>query len=317
MEIQMKHICKAFSGTPVLQDVTVGFQNLHFTAILGPSGCGKTTLLRTLAGLEAPDTGEIVFDTACVFSSQKKTDVPPHRRGVGMVFQDFALWPHMTVFENAAFPLRAARQNRQVREKVFAALSMVQLSGMEDRYPQALSGGQQQRVAIARAIVGNPNLLLFDEPFSSLDAKLREEMRVELLKLVSGLRITTVFVTHDQNEAMSMADRLIVLQGGRVLQAGTPEELYRRPSGRFVADFFGRCNLLPDQAHMLRPEQVQVVKPAEAKINGVVQACLYLGERYELRVRIGDVEWRLFSLQKYMIGETVGLAFAEKDIVSI
>ena len=317
MEIQLQQIRKSFGETPVLKDVTVRFQDLRFTAILGPSGCGKTTLLRVLAGLEKPDAGEISFNGACVFSSRQGIDLPPYRRGIGMVFQDFALWPHMTVFENVAFPLRAAGRNGEIRTKVPEALARVRLSGLEKRYPQELSGGQQQRVSIARAIVGSPGLLLFDEPFSSLDAKLREEMRVELLELVKELHTTTVFVTHDQAEAMSMADSLLVLQSGRVLQSGTPEELYHSPSNRFVADFFGNCNCLPDGRHILRPEQARAENPGSGELEGVVQTCLYMGERYELHVKVGDALWRLYSLQKRQAGESVGISFAREDVIQI
>lgn len=317
MELQLNQICKSYRETPVLRDVTVRFKDRDFTAVLGPSGCGKTTLLRILAGLEQPDSGEIFFDGNCVFSAREKVDLPPHRRGIGMVFQDFALWPHMTVFENVAFPLRAAGKKQNLREKVLATLSKVQLSGLESRYPQELSGGQQQRVSIARAIVGSPGLLLFDEPFSSLDAKLREKMRVELLRLVRELHTTTVFVTHDQAEAMSMADRLVILQKGRVLQSGTPEEVYHHPAGPFVAGFFGSCNILPDGKHILRPEQVQLKEPGQGLLNGTVQACLYLGERYEFRVLVGSTPWRLYGRQKKSAGDTAGLAFAPADAVPI
>lgn len=317
MEIQLRQIRKLFGNTPVLKDVSVQFQDLRFTAILGPSGCGKTTLLRVLAGLEKPNDGEILFNDTCVFSSRQGIDLPPYRRDIGMVFQDFALWPHMTVFENVAFPLRAAGRKGEIREKVPAALARVRLSGLEDRYPQELSGGQQQRVSIARAIVGSPGLLLFDEPFSSLDAKLREEMRVELLELVKELHTTTVFVTHDQAEAMSMADSLLVLQNGKVLQSGTPEELYHQPANRFVADFFGSCNFLPDGRHILRPEQTRAESSGEGDLEGIVQTCLYLGERYELHVKVGDLLWRLYSRQKRQTGESVGISFARKDVIQI
>ncbi|MFT8872568.1 MAG: ABC transporter ATP-binding protein [Sporolactobacillus sp.] len=317
MDIGIKHVDKMFADTPVLTDVTVNIQHLQLTAILGPSGCGKTTLLRVLAGLERPDNGEIMFDQTCMYSSERGIDIPLHRRAVGMVFQDFALWPHMSVFENTAFPLRAARQKKNVRERVLAALAKVQLSGLEQRYPQELSGGQQQRVAIARAIIGKPDLLLFDEPFSSLDARLRDDMRIELIRLISDLHMTTVFVTHDQSEAMSMADQLIILQNGRVLQTGTPEAIYRHPADHFVANFLGYCNVLPDRTHMLHPEQVMTAELAQAKVAGTVRACLYLGERYELRVWIETGEWRLFSLRQYAVGETIGLTFREQDKIPI
>lgn len=218
MEIRLENLCKAFDGKPVIRDISLCIRDHSLTTLLGPSGCGKTTLLRMLAGLETPDGGEIQLGDRCVYSSRRKLLVPPEKRDMGFVFQDFALWPHMTVFENVAFGLRARGKTEHLQQEVERALSIVQLENLGDRYPGALSGGQQQRVAFARAIVLRPECILFDEPLSALDALLRIQMRQELRRLVTQLGITAVFVTHDQEEAMSISDAIAVLQGGRVEQ---------------------------------------------------------------------------------------------------
>ena len=216
--------------------------------LLGPSGCGKTTTLRCLAGLERPDSGRIVIAGRVVFDSGQGIFVPPSDRALGMVFQSYAIWPHMTVFENVAFPLRVARDRKytsaQIKQEVGRVLEMVRLNGYENRASTQLSGGQQQRLAFARGLVRNPTLLLLDEPLSNLDAKLREQMRVELKRLQRTLGVTTVYVTHDQSEALALSDQLAVFNAGRIVQRGTPQEIYRRPKNQFVADFVGSANFL-------------------------------------------------------------------------
>ncbi len=235
MKIALTGITKSFGEKKVILTTSLTIESGSFTTLLGPSGCGKTTLLRMIAGLETPDTGEICFDDRVVFSSERKINVPPEKRGLGFVFQDFALWPHMSVFENVAFGLRAAHNTKKLDEKVRNALHAVQLDEFASRFPHQRSGGQQQRVAFARAIVIEPQCILFDEPLSALDALLYEEMRVELKELISRLGITSIFVTHDQAEAMSMSDKIAVLNGGTVEQYASPENIYSSPETQFVS----------------------------------------------------------------------------------
>src|SRR5689334_2172971 len=215
--------------------------------LLGPSGCGKTTTLRSIAGLERPRAGEIAVDGRVVYSSQRKTFVAPNKRNFGMVFQSYAIWPHMTVFENAAFPLRVGNGRhgkREIRDKVMRVLGTVALDHLADREATKLSGGQQQRLALARALAMEPQLLLLDEPLSNLDAKLRERMRVELKRLQRELRLTTVYVTHDQSEALALSHEIAVMNEGQIVQVGPPRDIYERPRTTFVADFIGSTNFL-------------------------------------------------------------------------
>lgn len=254
---------KKFGDVHALKPADLTIAAGSFTTLLGPSGCGKTTLLRLLAGLETPDAGEIVADGELIFSSSRKISQPIHRRNFGMVFQDFALWPHLSVFENVAFGLRASRQKKELRSRVQEALRSVRLEGLELRFPHQLSGGQQQRVAFARAVVTRPRLVLFDEPLSALDAVLRDEMRLELLSLVKDMGITALYVTHDQTEAMSMSDEVVVMHGGSILQTGAPEEIYKKPAEPFVARFIGRSNWIVPGKQMLRPEQLRWIDRRE------------------------------------------------------
>lgn len=218
----------------------------QFVTLLGPSGCGKTTTLRCLAGLERADAGEIDIDGTCVASPSRDIWVPPEKRNIGMVFQSYAVWPHLTVFDNIAYGLRMHGRGRaEIAKRTQEALELVGLHGFADRYATQLSGGQQQRVSLARALAYNPHVVLFDEPLSNLDAKLREHMRYELTRLQQQLGITAVYVTHDQSEALVMSDTIIVMNHGRILQQGTPEAIYAEPASRFVADFIGVANLLP------------------------------------------------------------------------
>jgi iron(III) transport system ATP-binding protein len=239
MRISVKDLTKRFGPLEVVSRASFAIEEGELFTLLGPSGCGKTTLLRLIAGFYAPDGGEIRFDERVV------NEVPPHERGIGMVFQNYALWPHMTVFDNIAYGLRLQKIERaQVSGRVDGVLEKVKLAGLGKRYPGQLSGGQQQRVALARALVLNPKILLLDEPLSNLDAKIRIQVRAEIRKLQQELGITTMYVTHDQEEALTLSDRIAVFNQGRVLQVGPPKDLYERPANRFVADFIGINNLI-------------------------------------------------------------------------
>lgn len=277
-----------------------------FTTLLGSSGCGKTTLLRMIAGLETPDSGEILFDDEPVFSKEKGVNVPPEKRNLSFVFQDFALWPHMTVFENVAFGLRARKQKENIKERVQEALDAVKLSDLADRYPHELSGGQQQRVAFARAIIIKPQCILFDEPLSALDAQLRESMRLEIKQMTSKLNMTSVFVTHDQSEAMSMSDYIVVMNGGKIEQYGTPQEIYERPATKFVAEFVGKADWVNSDT-MVRPEAVTL--KADGELSGKVTSSQYVGGKYIIGVEVNNENWTLSSDKDYGVGEMVNLAY--------
>ena len=244
--VRVSGLVKTFGAVVAVNDLSFEAKAGEFLTLLGPSGCGKTTTLRLVAGLERPDRGEIHVGGRPLSSTETGLFVPPERRGMGMVFQSYAIWPHMTVFENVAFPLQELRVPRaEIRERVMAMLGTVGLGELHARPAPMLSGGQQQRVALARALVSNPQVLLLDEPLSNLDARLREEMRFELREMQAKLGITSIFVTHDQAEAMTLSDRIVVMNAGRIEQEGSPEEVYQRPSTRFVMDFLGRANHLP------------------------------------------------------------------------
>jgi iron(III) transport system ATP-binding protein len=318
-----------------VRGVNIKVDRGQFYTMLGPSGCGKTTTLRCLAGLERPSSAEISIDGQVVFSSERNLMIPPYRRDIGMVFQSYAIWPHMDVFENVAFPLREMRgrfSRAEIREKVMRALQLVQLTGYEGRPAPFLSGGQQQRLALARALVREPTVLLLDEPLSNLDAKLREETRTEIRDLVKRLGITTVYVTHDQLEALTMSDMVAVMDQGEIVQEASPIVIYREPKVRFVADFIGLTNfikgsvhraangnalgevqtasglitcILPDKAStgdkvliVIRPEDLNLVPgPVSAGsgnvIEGRVSTSLFMGDSTEFRVAIKDTMLRL------------------------
>jgi iron(III) transport system ATP-binding protein len=237
--LRLLNLSKRFGKTVAVQDLNLEIRDGEIMTLLGPSGCGKTTTLRCIAGLLKPDEGEIYL------GEKQVTDMPPERRGVGLVFQNYALWPHMTVYENLAFGLQLRKVSKEkARKRIGEALAMVRLSEFEERYPRQLSGGQQQRVALARALVIEPSLLLLDEPLSNLDAQLREEMRFEIRELQKKLGITSVYVTHDQAEALVLSDRIAILHEGRLIQVGSPVDIYNRPGNRFVAGFIGLTSFM-------------------------------------------------------------------------
>lgn len=244
---------------PAVDDVTLDVYPGEFTVLLGPSGCGKTTLLRCIAGLEEPDSGSIEIDRRLVFSDHRRINVPPERRGISMIFQSYALWPHMTVFENIAYPLRSRKAlSTGIVERVKTVVDMVGLSGLAGMYPSQLSGGQQQRTALARALVPNDKLVLFDEPLSNVDAKVREQLRLQFRAMQRELGFAAVYVTHDQVEAMELAHRIAVLDRGKLVQLGTPLEVYDSPASRYVAAFIGKANELPGTVEGIDASRVRV-----------------------------------------------------------
>ncbi|MBK8739458.1 MAG: ABC transporter ATP-binding protein [Betaproteobacteria bacterium] len=274
MRITVQDLTKRFGKNEVVSRISFAIQEGELFTLLGPSGCGKTTLLRLIAGFYAPDEGEVRFD------DRRVNDVPPHERGIGMVFQNYALWPHMTVFDNIAYGLKLQKiASATIAERVGSVLEKVKLGSLGDRYPGQLSGGQQQRVALARALVLNPKILLLDEPLSNLDAKIRISVRAEIRKLQKELGITTVYVTHDQEEALTLSDRIAVFNQGRVLQIGPPRELYERPQSRFVADFIGINNLIDGT--------VQAADPARKTLT-VTTAAGELAALWDERLHPGD-----------------------------
>ena len=253
VNVTLENLQKSFQKVKAVDNVSLKINHGEFFAILGPSGSGKTTLLRLIAGLEFVDSGKIFFD------EREVTYEPSYKRGTGMVFQNYALWPHMTVYENIAYGLRIRGfKEEEIRKRVKEVVEFIRLSGLEERYPNQLSGGQQQRVALARALVIEPKILLLDEPLSNLDAKLRVEMRAELRSIQKQLGITTVYVTHDQEEAMSIADRLGIINNGRLVQVDTPTNIYKNPKNLFVATFIGKCNVFPGRVVKKENEVVKV-----------------------------------------------------------
>ncbi|MCD8040371.1 MAG: ABC transporter ATP-binding protein [Clostridia bacterium] len=315
MQITLQNISKSFGKKEVISNLSLKLQNGKFTTLLGSSGCGKTTLLRMIAGLETPDSGEILFDEEVVFSKEKNINVPPEKRNLSFVFQDFALWPHMTVFENVAFGLRARHQKEGLKQKVQQALDTVKLGDLIYRYPHELSGGQQQRVAFARAIVVQPRCILFDEPLSALDAQLRESMRSEIKQLTAQLNITSVFVTHDQAEAMSMSDYIVVMNGGRIEQYDTPIEVYEHPATKFVAEFVGKANWIKDGL-MIRPEQVTLTQSFGAKKCRVVSS-QYYGGHYSLVLTSDCGDWTVSSQKDFPSGSEVYVNFDKNKAVTL
>jgi len=327
MEIRIQGLSKRyFSGGKTiiaLDNVTLTIPANQIFTLLGPSGCGKTTLLRCIVGLEAPDAGEIRIGDEVVFSKDKNISVPPEKRGLGMVFQTYAIWPHMNVFDNVAYPLQIRNVPKDViRERVAKTLSFVQLEGMEERPATKLSGGQQQRVALARALVAEPKVILFDEPLSNLDAKLREETRKDLKIFLGKLKITAVYVTHDRIEALALSDTIAIMRDGKIIEVGAPKQIYFDSAHRFVADFIGRANLIKatvrgqegghtivdcglgtiaceqrdlpvgsEATLCIRPEFIRLARgEAGGKnvVNGRIESLVFIGEAYEAEIRVGN-----------------------------
>lgn len=281
MDIVLKDIVKSFGSLEAVSDISLDIRDGELFTLLGPSGCGKTTILRLIGGFHEPDQGRILFGGKSV------TGMPPYERNIGMVFQNYALWPHMTIADNISYGLKLKKVSKSdIADKLSHVLSLVNLSGLEKRYPGQLSGGQQQRVALARALVLNPDVLLLDEPLSNLDAKIRLQVRAEIRKLQKELAVTTIYVTHDQEEALTLSDRIAVLDRGKLQQIGTPWDLYERPSNPFVADFIGINNLIPGQVREIIEDGTRVNVSTEFGL--VLSECdsrLQSGEKCMLCVR--------------------------------
>jgi iron(III) transport system ATP-binding protein len=300
-EICVDRLTKSFSNRRVLNEVTFSVNEGEFFTLLGPSGCGKSTTLMSIAGFLEPDAGVIVCGDQTFVDRERGISLPAEARNLGIVFQSYAVWPHMTVFQNVAFPLRVRRLKRaELRERVERALELVEMGEYGSRYPHELSGGQQQRVALARSLVYSPSVLLLDEPFSNLDAKLRERARRWLKDLQLELALTTIFVTHDQDEALAMSDRVLVMREGNVLQIDTPEGVYRRPADRFVAEFVGRCNFLEGTVERSETSSALVKLQGAPNVLEIQTGGLAIGSAVTIAVRPesiavvpGGREWEL------------------------
>ena len=328
--IELKNVSKSFGGTLVLDELDLYIRENEFITLLGPSGCGKTTILRIIGGFETPDVGNVYFDGVDI------TKLPPNQRQLNTVFQKYALFTHMTVGDNIAFGLRIKKKSEDyIREKIKYALNLVNLPGFEDRMPDSLSGGQQQRIAIARAIVNEPKVLLLDEPLGALDLKLRQEMQYELIRLKNELGITFIYVTHDQEEALTMSDTIVVMNQGYIQQIGTPEDIYNEPINAFVADFIGESNIIDgimradrlveiggqkfecvDEGFekdepvdvVIRPEDVELGDPAGGRTAGIVTSIIFKGVHYEIMVDsdIG-ISFMVQTTQHFPVGQRVGI----------
>ncbi len=334
--IELKNIFKSFDDTTVLDDFNLTVNQNEFITLLGPSGCGKTTTLRIVGGFEKPDSGQVFFEGKDI------TDVPPNKRHINTVFQKYALFPHMNVEQNIAFGLKiSGKSESYIRDKVKYALKLVNLSGYEKRKIDSLSGGQQQRIAMARAIVNEPKVLLLDEPLGALDLKLRQDMQYELIRLKNELGITFIYVTHDQEEALTMSDKVVVMNGGYIQQMGTPEEIYNEPENAFVADFIGDSNILDalmledrvvklcdtvfpciDEGFgrnkpvdvVIRPEDLIIGKPGEGKLDGEVTHNVFIGVHYEMEIQAGGFLWLAQNTTSYPVGTKVSLDVIPENI---
>lgn len=334
--IELKNISKNFEDQQVLKGIDLNIYENEFLTLLGPSGCGKTTLLRIIGGFEEPSNGQLIFDGKDI------SKVPPYKREVNTVFQKYALFPFLNVADNIAFGLNLKKMDKYVIEKkVSRMLELVGLKGFEKRDVTLLSGGQQQRVAIARALVNEPKVLLLDEPLGALDAKLRKDMQTELKKIQKEVGITFIFVTHDQEEALSMSDTIVVLNDGVIQQIGTPMDIYNEPQNRFVAEFIGESNIIEgnmikdclvnfdgidwecvdkgfkdneDIEVVLRPEDMDVVEPEAGKVSGTIISKVFMGVHYEYLVETKNRNYKVHTTENYEIGKKVGLTIDPFDI---
>ncbi len=336
--IELKNISKSFDGETILDQINLDIYDNEFITLLGPSGCGKTTTLRIIGGFIQPDEGDVVF------MGERINDMPPHKRNVNTVFQKYALFPHLNVYENVAFPLRERKLPKaEIDQKVTEMLKLVMLSGFANRRVTSLSGGQQQRVAIARALVNHPKVLLLDEPLGALDLKLRKDMQQELKKIQKSTGITFIFVTHDQEEALSMSDTIVVMSEGKIQQIGTPIDIYNEPVNAFVADFIGESNIIDGvmledykarfAGHVfdcldagfaknepvdvvVRPEDVDIVPVEKGMLDGIVTSVTFMGVHYEIIVDIKGFKWMIQTTDFVDVDEHIGL-YLEPDAIHV
>lgn len=334
--IELKNLTKSYNGTKAVDNINLFIRENEFVTLLGPSGCGKTTTLRMIAGFESPDSGDILFE------GNRINDLPPYKRNVNTIFQRYALFTHMNVYENIAFGLRIKKIPKdEANRRIKKMLKLVDLEGFERRHVDSLSGGQQQRVAIARALVNEPKVLLLDEPLAALDLKLRKEMQIELINMHKNIGITFIYVTHDQEEALTMSDTVVVMNNGLIQQVGSPVDIYNEPQNRFVADFIGESNILEgtmiedflvefagkkfkcvDKGFqhnepvdvVIRPEDIEVKKPEQGLLQGVVTSVIFKGVHYEMLVESNGIEYMIHSTDMQEVGSEVGLTFEPEDI---
>ena len=334
--IDLVNITKSYGDNVVLDELNLYIRENEFLTLLGPSGCGKTTTLRIIGGFETPNQGQVIFEGKDI------TKLPPNERPLNTVFQKYALFNHMTISENIAFGLKIKKKSKiYIQDKIKYALKLVNLEGYENRMPDSLSGGQQQRIAIARAIVNEPKVLLLDEPLGALDLKLRQDMQYELIRLKNELGITFVYVTHDQEEALTMSDTIVVMNQGYIQQVGSPEDIYNEPKNAFVADFIGDSNIIPSTMVedrlvnilganfpcvdigfgrnkpvdvVIRPEDIDLVSPEKGIITGRVTSLLFKGVHYEMEVTANGREWLVHSTDLFPVGSEVGIQVDPYDI---
>ena len=334
--IRLRDLCMAFDDELVLDNINLYINDSEFLTLLGPSGCGKTTTLRIIGGFTTPTSGDVTFDGVRI------NDVPPHKRQINTVFQKYALFPHLDVFENIAFGLRIAKvPEEEIRQRVTEMLEVVSLKGFDRRRIDQLSGGQQQRVAIARALVNRPKVLLLDEPLGALDLRLRKDMQIELKRIQQTTGITFIYVTHDQEEALTMSDRVVVMRDGNILQIGTPQDIYNEPCNAFVADFIGESNIIDGIMHkdylvefandyfdcvdkgfslkervqvVVRPEDFKIVPADKGKISGIVESIIFKGVHYEIMVDAMGYKWKIHTTQYVEPGTLIGMDVAPMDI---
>lgn len=327
--VSLRDINFKYSNEVILNNISLDIYDKEFITLLGPSGCGKTTTLRIIAGFETPQSGDVYFE------GEKINDLPPYKRSVNTVFQKYALFPHLNVFDNVAFGLKLKKMSKsEIEQKVKSMLAVVDLKGYEKRPVSSLSGGQQQRVAIARALVCDPKVVLLDEPLGALDLKLRKDMQIELKQLQQKTQKTFVYVTHDQEEALTMSDRVCVMNNGVIAQVGTPEDIYNEPANAFVADFIGEANIINgvmledckvrllgveldcvDKGFgknkpvdvVIRPEDIEVVPPDKAKLNGVVEDIVFKGVHFEISVMCNNCQWLIHSTESQKVGDRIGM----------